>query len=341
MAPQSESNTAPHTPVLMEGEPSESRTLQQQDDRDALEERTSLLPVVDLSDDPDNITQPRQSRYHEQILPSLSKTFPNLITPSKDTQPLRRNPHRLARSASSIGIPQRSKGNILPIQETMKNRDRSPSPFSADEGQQQQSTLPISDIRSISIGEEEKELPSPVPERELFYDKEKERRVTFPPINQTSFISRKSSSSPPQSKHKEESSSTRIRPNKIPDILSRHNRYRMPKEKQDEQRNGMQISKDFMSQLCQVFKVENLNELQKVLPYQPFLPQPLLSRTKQQTYYENDLSYIAAVSEDSVSESSDKEELVDERVPTTSSTLKYRNIGGTDNRVLLSQRERL
>ena len=114
----------------------------------------------------------------------------------------------------------------------------------------------------------------------------------------------------------------------------------MPKEKQDEQRNRMQISKDFMSQLCQAFKVENLNELQKVLPYQPFLPQPLLSRTKQQTYYENDLSYIAAVSEDSVSESSDKEELVDERVPTTSSTLKYRNIGGTDNRVLLSQRER-
>ena len=136
MAPQSEPNTAPHTPVLMEGEPSESRTLQQQDDRDVLEERTSLLPVVDLSDDPDNITQSRQSCYHEQILPSLSKTFPNLTTPSKDTQPLRRNPHRLARSASSIGIPQRSQGNLVPIQETMKNRDRSPSPLLANEGQQ-------------------------------------------------------------------------------------------------------------------------------------------------------------------------------------------------------------
>ena len=106
MASQSESNTTPHTPILMEDEPRESSTPQQQDDLNVSRGATSPLPVVDLSDDPERRTQLRYSSYHGRILSSLSRTAPNLTAPHKNTQPLRRNPSRLARPASSIGIPQ-------------------------------------------------------------------------------------------------------------------------------------------------------------------------------------------------------------------------------------------
>ena len=95
-----------------------------------------------------------------------------------------------------------------------------------------------------------------------------------------------------------------------------------------------------MSQLCRAFKVKNLNELQRILPYQPSLPQPLLSHAKQHTYYENDLSYIAAASGDSASESSDQETLANSRVPTMNQASKYKNRWGTNTRALLSQQEK-
>ena len=95
-----------------------------------------------------------------------------------------------------------------------------------------------------------------------------------------------------------------------------------------------------MNQLCQAFKVQNLNQLQKLLPYQPTAPQPPLSRTRQQTYYENDLMYVAEASEDSSSENSDTGGPVHHRSSIRSRALKHQSTTSADVRALLSQRER-
>ena len=340
MASQSESDTAPHTPVFMEEAPREDSTPHQQDNLDVSEETTSLLPIVDLSGDPERFTQRRYSSYHGSILSSLSKTAPNLIASHQDTQPLRRNPSRLARPASSKGNLQKRRQSTSPIQESRINQYRSPSPISADEENYQRSASPTMDMRSIRMEQVERELPLPSLERQFSLNKERERKVAFQPTNSRSSISEDSPPPLLQSKPREELSSTRTRSNEVSNHLSRHDRYGSQQEKQDGQGDGIRISKDFMSQLCQAFKVENLNELQRILPYQPSLPQPLLSHTKQHAYYENDLSYIAAASEDSVSESSDQEEPVKERAPTMSKASKHRSMGKTNTRALLSQREK-
>ena len=318
----------------------ESSTPQQQDDLDVSRGTTSLLPVVDLSDDPERRTQLRYSSYHGRILSSLSRTAPNLTAPHKNTQPLRRNPNRLARPASSIGIPQTRRRSTSPIQESTINQERSPSPISEDEENNQRSTSPILGIRSSRIEQAEQELPSPSPEREFFFNQEKERKVAFHPTDYRSNNYEDPPSSLPQRKPREELSPSRTRSEKVSDSFSKRNGYRKQEEGQDAQEDGLRISKDFMSQLCRAFKVENLNELQRILPYQPSLPQPLLSHAKQHTYYENDLSYIAAASGDSASESSDQETLANSRVPTINQASKYKNRRGTNTRALLSQQEK-
>ena len=103
---------------------------------------------------------------------------------------------------------------------------------------------------------------------------------------------------------------------------------------------GVRISKDFKNQLCQAFNIQNLDQLQKLLPYQPTASQPLFSRKRQQTYYENDLTYIAAASEDSASESSDKGRVVRQRVSIQPKASKDRSGSSSDMRALLSQREK-
>ena len=95
-----------------------------------------------------------------------------------------------------------------------------------------------------------------------------------------------------------------------------------------------------MNQLCQAFNVQNLNQLQKLLPYQPTTPQPPLSRTRQQTYYENDLMYIAEASEDSSLENSDQGGLVHHQSAIRSQASEHRRTASTDVRALLIQREK-
>ena len=100
--------------------------------------------------------------------------------------------------------------------------------------------------------------------------------------------------------------------------LQRHDRHRTHIREKNGDGDKVQISKDFMSQLCQAFKVQNLAQLQKLLPYQPIAPEPLPSREKQQTYYENDLIYNAATSGESASDCSDDEGSVTQRASATS-----------------------
>ena len=77
--------------------------------------------------------------------------------------------------------------------------------------------------------------------------------------------------------------------------------------------DGVRISNSFKDQLCQAFKVQDLDQLQQLLPYQPTAPQPSLSRKKERTYYENDLIYTAAASDDSASEASDRDGMILQR----------------------------
>ena len=121
---------------------------------------------------------------------------------------------------------------------------------------------------------------------------------------------------------------------------TRHSKHREQQRKGADDTDGVQISKDFMNQLCQAFKVQNLNQLQKLLPYQPTAPQPPLSRTRQQTYYENDLMYVAEASEDSSSENSDARGPVHQRSSIRSRVSEHRGTTSADVRALLSQRER-
>ena len=122
--------------------------------------------------------------------------------------------------------------------------------------------------------------------------------------------------------------------------LQRHDRYRIRNREKDSDGDKVQISKDFMSQLCQAFKVQNLAQLQKLLPYQPIAPEPLPSREKQQTYYENNLIYNAATSGESASDYSDDEGSVAQRASTTSQQAPQRNMTNPGARALLNYRER-
>ena len=76
-----------------------------------------------------------------------------------------------------------------------------------------------------------------------------------------------------------------------------------------QQSEDTRISKDFAKQLCEAFKVKNLNQLQRLLLYQPIAPEPVPPQAKQSAYYENELIYDAAPSEGSASDITDDEEL--------------------------------
>ena len=327
MASRSRSNTPHATPISMEGEPTETDITEQHDDFDVSDRTTSLLPVVDLSNDFDRTTHNKHSSYQGQIASSLSKTAPSIQSvlgkrylPSNhqsqsllqtNPQSLRRNPVRLARPTFSTEISQRRRRSTSSNQESMSNKHRSLSPASADD-----------------------DLPP------LSFEKEREKRVVFPSVNHDSLIFERSPSPLHRSSHRVEFPSTSSGVNRRSEALPRSRGYETQRKEEAERGDNMQISKDFMKQLCQAFKVENLDQLQRVLPYQPSAPQPLLSQTKQQTYYENNLSYTAAASEDSASEISTDGELSHQQISTRSQVSRSRSIPNADIRALLSQRER-
>ena len=137
MASRSSSITPPTTPRLMEGEPEEAVSPRQHSELDFSGEESSLLPVVDLSDDNDRSTPNTYSTNDGQISSSLPKVAPSFqtilgrryLSPPQQTssflqktiQPPRRNPVRLARPAPSLEVLQRRRRSKSPSQEADKN----------------------------------------------------------------------------------------------------------------------------------------------------------------------------------------------------------------------------
>ena len=349
MTSRSRSHTPPTTSHSPEEEVQEAGFATQQDDSGGLAGSTSLLPIVEISDDTERTMPNRFSNDPERILPSLSTITPSIQTllgkryqPSLDrgrsllrdnTQLLRRNPPRLARPTQSLDTAQRRRRSQSPNQEMSLTQLRTPSPLSADEEQQYDAT-PTSIITEPTSEKTSEDLPP------LSFETEKEKRVTFQPLNHNSLIFEQS---PPPS----------LQPNRrlgIPlstpkasnglDMSSRHYSHRRQRAEEAKDTDGVRISKDFMNQLCQAFKVQDLGQLQRLLPYQPAAPQPLLSKTRQQTYYENNLTYIATASEDSTSEASEDENSVHQRTTLQSRALGQRATANSSARAFLSQREK-
>ena len=198
MASRSRSHTPPTTSHSPEEEVLEAGFSPQQDDVYGSNEATTLLPLVEI---PDDVEGPPPNRYlsnFKRIFPSLSKISPNKQTtlgrrlqPLSDqseglvddsTPHLRRNPSRLARPARSLDTTQRRRRSHSPHQKTTLTRLRTPSPLSADEEQQVDPTPTVVNTQSTSRRRIGDDLPP------LSFETEREKRVTFQPINPKSLI---------------------------------------------------------------------------------------------------------------------------------------------------------
>ena len=316
MATRSRSSTPPVTPLSTEEEVRTTHTPPPYDDQECLRESTSLLPVVDLSDDLAGPTNNENPSGYGRILSSLSHITPSIQTalgrryPSSyqpiqrqlqsRIQPPRRNPTRLARPSISLGNPQRRRRSTSPSQEVVRDQFRSLSPVREGEEQQQE-------IRSAVV---EKDSQGKVAQHEELQQNShekssKEKLVSFLPTDHSSIVLEQPPSPPLQPSRRVELPPALTKPSRRRRASPQHSTSRIQTKESKNEGEGIRITKDFMNQLCQAFKVQDLSQLQKLLPYHPVAPQPLLSRDKQQTYYEYDLTYNAAMSEDSTSEISD------------------------------------
>ena len=158
VATQSRSSTPPTTPLSLEGEPEEVGTTQHSEDSNYSAEGASLLPIVNLADDFDESTSNSYANNRGRVLPSLSRITPNIQSllrranpPSyrhiqnmlqENSQPLRRNPTRLARPTSSLGPLQRRRRSKSPSQEAVVDQLHSTA-SSVNNEDLQQASRPI------------------------------------------------------------------------------------------------------------------------------------------------------------------------------------------------------
>ena len=351
MATRSRSHTPPTASHSPEEEAQEAGFATPQDDVQGFANPTSLLPIVEISDETERTTQNRFSSNTDPNIPSLSDITPSIqamlgrrYRPSFDqqrrlmhnnSQSLRRNPPRLARPTQSLDTAQRRRRSQSPSQETTPTRLRTPSPLSADEEQQLDMTPTTANIDIMDRRRDYEDLPP------LSFETEREKRVTFQPMNHSSLIFEQSAPPPTcQASHRADSPHSRTSISRLSEGSSSSGGHRRPRRNEKNNGGSVQISNDFVNQLCQAFKVQNLEQLQRVLPYQPTAAQPIFSRARQQTYYENDLTYTAAGSGESESEASDEEGIIHPQSSTKLQNSRHTGRTCTDARALLSRGEK-
>ena len=350
MALRSRSYTPPTTPLLMGEEVEETELSPRQDDPHSPEDVTSLFPVADVLDNAENTSTNQFLNSDEQILPSVPHVTPSiqsmlgrryqpLSTSSRsilqrNTPVLRRNPVRLARSISPMNNKEKKQQNIPLHSRPTVIQLRSPSPLSADEEEQPSSTSTRfhEDLIKLRRRRDDSEISS--------IEKEKERSVSFPSTNIQ--VTNSEQTLPPTSQASDgvDSLSTASRTKRRLENSPKTHKYRTLRKEESKDIEKVEINKGFLNQLCQAFKVQDLDQLQQLLPYQPTPPQPSLSHAKEQTYYENDLVYNVASSGESASEISDEEGQVLHRLPAKAQRTKYHSKANTNARAFLSQREK-
>ena len=257
MATRSRSHTPPTTSHSPEEEVQEAGFSPQQDDRCSFNEASSLLPIVEISDDAEGTTANRYPSNFGRLLPSLTHFTPNKqIIPGKRYQPtfdhsgslvddstphLRRNPPRLARPAHSLNTTRRRQRSHSPLQETALSRLRTPSPLSADEGQQVDSTPTGLNAESTNRRKICDDLPP------LSFETEREKRVTFQPINQESLIFEQSSLPALQRNRRVELPQLSTASDNEIESSPRHLKHRKRRAEEEKERDEVRISKEFVN----------------------------------------------------------------------------------------------